>query len=169
MNRTAILLALGLLAGCQNLGGPSPAPSGNNTVTTPAAGAAQAKSAQPAPKTASAGQATPDGAKVGGQGVTTSAAGEAPGSTSADVQNPSVDRTKKLEYADVYVDLKNPQGQKALVPYLLKPEEWTIVKVEHLSPTYKHYRFQRVASSDGKALPEVDPLKPKPEAPAGQP
>ena len=173
MTRTAALLALALLAGCQNLGGLVPgAPSGNNTnntVTTPAAGAAQSQAAQQAPKTASAGQATPDGAKLGGTGVKTSADGEAPGSTSAPVQNPVVDRTKKLEYADIYVDLKDPQGQKALVPYLLKPEDWTIVKVEHLSPTYKHYRFQRVASNDGTALPEVDPLKPKKTPPPGQP
>ena len=168
MTRSAAVLALALLSACQGLGGPgSQAPAGsNNTVTTPAAGAAQTKSAQQ-PSTNSAGQASPDGAKVGGSGTrSTSAEGEAPGTAQADVQNPSVDRTKKLEYADVYVDLKNPQGQKALVPYLLKPEDWTIVKVEHISPTYKHYRFQRVASNDGKALPDIDPLRPpKPSGP----
>jgi hypothetical protein len=165
MKRASALLALALLSACQNL-----LPNATDHGTAPPkvsqqAGAVQAKS-EAAPKT-SGQQATPDGAKSGATGVTTSAEGEAPGSASAPLLNPPVDRTKKLEYADVYVDLKNPQGQKALVPYLMKPEEWTIVKVEHISATYKHYRFQRVASNDGKPIPEVDPLKPP--KPSGTP
>ena len=170
MNRAAVVLALALLSACQGMPSNTSAHGTNAPKTSQAAGAVQSKSAtpqgQPAVKTEGTQQATPDGAKVGGAAAT-SAQGEAPGTTESAVQNPPVDRSKKLEYADVYVDLKNPQGQKALVPYLMKPEEWMIVKVENLSPTYKHYRFQKVGSADGKSTPEVDPLLPK--KPAGSP
>jgi hypothetical protein len=165
MNRVAMVLALGLLSACQGMPGNSSPHGGTAPKTSQAAGAVQAKNAgqagQPAVKSeGGTQQATPDGAKVGGTGVTT-AQGEAPGTTESPLLNPPVDRSKKLEYAEVYVDLKNPQGQKALVPYLMKPEEWMIVKVENLGPTYKKYKFQRVGTSDGKRSPEIDPLMPK--------
>lgn len=73
----------------------------------------------------------------------------------------AVDANRKREYADVYVNLKDPSGQKGLAYYLMKPEEWTIEKVTQVSPTVKHWRFWRIVRTDGKALPEVDPLKPK--------
>jgi hypothetical protein len=76
---------------------------------------------------------------------------EAPGS-----KTPEIDTTKKLEFADVYVSLEDPTGMRALVPYLMKPESWTLIKCEMTSSTSRHYRFQKVASNDGKALPDVD-------------
>ena len=57
---------------------------------------------------------------------------------------------------DVYVSLEDPTGMRALVPYLMKPESWTLIKCEMTSSTSRHYRFQKVASNDGKALPDVD-------------
>jgi hypothetical protein len=45
---------------------------------------------------------------------------------------------------------------RALVPYLLKPEVWTLVKCEMVSATSKHYKFQKVTSNDGRSLPDVD-------------
>lgn len=76
---------------------------------------------------------------------------DTPGSTT-----PEIDTSKKLEFADVYVSLEDPTGMRALVPYLLKPETWTLIKCDMTSTTSRHYRFQKVASNDGKALPDVD-------------
>jgi len=69
------------------------------------------------------------------------------------------DTTRKLEYADLWVDMGDPAGQRALVPYLMKPEEWRLVGCEMTSPTSKHYRFMRVSTQDGKSLPQVDIFK----------
>jgi hypothetical protein len=76
---------------------------------------------------------------------------DAPGSTT-----PEIDINKKLEFADVEVNLEDPTGMRALVPYLLKPETWTLIKCDMKSPTSRSYRFQKVASNDGKSLPDVD-------------
>src|SRR5215831_344856 len=35
---------------------------------------------------------------------------------------PEIDTTRRLEYADVTVALGDPNGMRALVPYLMKPE-----------------------------------------------
>jgi len=72
---------------------------------------------------------------------------------------PEIDPTRRFEYADVTVDLGDPNGMRALVPYLIKPEIWTLIKVEMVSTTSKHYRFQKVTSNDGRALPDVDVFK----------
>lgn len=72
---------------------------------------------------------------------------------------PEIDTTKRLEYADVTVSLDDPNGMRALVPYLMKPEIWTLIKCEMVSEKSKHYRFQKVASNDGKPLPDVDVFK----------
>jgi hypothetical protein len=72
---------------------------------------------------------------------------------------PEIDTTRHLEYVDVTVALGDPNGMRALVPYLMKPEVWTLVKCEMNGTTEKHYRFQKVTSSDGKSLPEVDVFK----------
>jgi len=79
-----------------------------------------------------------------------------PGSS---VKSVSIDTTKKMEYVNLWVDLGDPAGQRALVPYLMKPEEWMLIKCEMLSPTSKHYTFQRVTTADGRALPQVDLFK----------
>ena len=77
----------------------------------------------------------------------------------------AVDTRQKREYADVYVDMTDPSGQKVLASYLLKPEEWNIEKVVQLTPSKKHWRFWRVVRTDGKSMPEVDPLRTPPPAP----
>jgi len=73
----------------------------------------------------------------------------------------AVDVNQRREYEDVYVDLKDPNGQKGLVYYLMKPDEWHIDKVVQMTPTTKHWRFWRVARTDGKKMPEIDPLRPR--------
>jgi len=72
-----------------------------------------------------------------------------------------VQTDKRFEFADVYVDQTDPTGQRKLVPYLLKTEEWQIDKVEYLSTTLRHYRFRRLVSNSGKSFPDVDPLRPR--------
>src|SRR5262245_4697839 len=79
---------------------------------------------------------------------------KAPGSAT-----PEIDTTRRFEYADVTVDLGDPNGMRALVQYLMKPEVWTLVKCEMTSTTSKHYRFQKVTSNDGRSLPDVDIFK----------
>jgi hypothetical protein len=69
------------------------------------------------------------------------------------------DSTRKLEYVDIYVDMGDPAGQRALVPYLMKPEDWMLCRCEMLSPTTKHYTFMRVSTADGRSLPQVDIFK----------
>jgi hypothetical protein len=77
------------------------------------------------------------------------------------VLGPPVDASKKLEVVEVDVELKTPSSQRNLVPYLIRPEVWTLVKVELLGPTRRLYRFQRVAAADGTPLPDIDPLRPR--------
>lgn len=72
---------------------------------------------------------------------------------------PEIDTTRHLEYVDVTVALGDPNGMRALVPYLMKPEVWTLIKCEMNGTTEKHYRFQKVTSNDGKPLPDVDVFK----------
>lgn len=73
----------------------------------------------------------------------------------------AIDSAQRREYAEVTVNLQDPNGQKVLVSYLMKPEEWHIEKVTQTTPTTKRWRFWRVARSDGKSMPEIDPLKPR--------
>lgn len=69
------------------------------------------------------------------------------------------DTDKRLEYVDIRVDLGDPNGQRALAPYFLKNDEWMLIKYEMISPTTKQYRFQRVATADGRSLPQVELFK----------
>ena len=90
-------------------------------------------------------------------GASGAAAGtSAPASTNKTI---TFDKARKLEYVDIYVDLGDPAGQRALVPYLMKPEDWMLSKCEMLSPTTKHYTFMRVSTADGRSLPQVDIFK----------
>jgi len=108
--------------------------------------------------------ATP--ANIVNTAVTAGAAGAAAATTPAPATatpgaNKSVtfDTTRKLEYVDIYVDMGDPAGQRALVPYLMKPEDWMLCKCQMLSPTTKHYTFMRVSTADGRSLPQVDIFK----------
>jgi len=78
------------------------------------------------------------------------------------LRSAAVDNTKRFEYVDLYVSLGDPTGQRQLAPYFLKSDVWTIDKFENLSDTLRHYRFRRLVGTDGKSLPEIDPLAPKP-------
>ena len=71
----------------------------------------------------------------------------------------AVDGSTRFEYADVYTSLGDPQGMRALVPYLLHPETWMLVKCEMTSETDKHYRFQKISTGTGRLMPEVDIFK----------
>ncbi len=84
------------------------------------------------------------------------------GEEGASVKPATVDRSQKFEIVDLYVDPASPDDQRQLAPYLLKAVEgeWMLVKFEYRSPTQRYYRFQRIARSDGTALPQVDPLLP---------
>ena len=112
---------------------PSPAPIASSGAPAPAAQAAdlQAKGVSDSPPPAP----TPRGANV------------APG--------------RKLETVDVFVDLADPNSGRQIAPYLLKPEEWSLIKSDQTSPTTKHYRFQRVVTAEGEKTPQIDPLLPK--------
>ena len=146
MRRLAPLL-LALLAACQT---GAPAGSGDRTIAhatgsqpTDLARSVQGKSL--APQTTGAGET------------------QAPqGPSASSIVAPAIDTNQRREYAEVYVDLKDPSGQKGLVSYLMKPDEWHIEKVSQLTDTVKLWRFWRVARTDGKSMPEIDPLRPKP-------
>lgn len=74
----------------------------------------------------------------------------------------AVDTTKRFEYVDLYVTMGNADDQRKLAPYILTSEVWSIDKFEQLSDTLRHYRFRRMVSQDGKSMPEVNPLAPRP-------
>ncbi|HVR87826.1 MAG TPA: hypothetical protein VMU54_26145 [Planctomycetota bacterium] len=99
---------------------------------------------------------------AGVQGATTTtpdtSAAPAPTAPSA-TKTITFDTSKKLEYVDVYVDMSDPSGQRALVPYLMKPKDWMLIGCDMTSTSSKHYRFMRVSTADGQALPEVDIFK----------
>jgi hypothetical protein len=73
--------------------------------------------------------------------------------------NVSIDRNRRLETVDVFTDLMDPGTSKNLVSFLMRPDEWLVVRVDMPSPTTRWWRFQRVARTDGKSMPDVDPLR----------
>ena len=68
---------------------------------------------------------------------------------------------RRLETVDVFVDLATPNSGRQLAAYLMKPEEWSLIKCDQTSATTKHYRFQRVVTAEGEKTPQIDPLLPK--------
>lgn len=72
---------------------------------------------------------------------------------------PEIDTTRKLEVVDVYVDLRERNAMRPVLYYLLRTEEWMIIKMEQTSRTTRHYRFQRVGAS-GPSAAQLDPLAP---------
>ncbi|HLY07702.1 MAG TPA: hypothetical protein VKW04_00220 [Planctomycetota bacterium] len=97
--------------------------------------------------------------------TSTSTAGATAATTTPTLPSPTAtksvtfDSARKLEYVDVYVDMGDPTGQRALVPYLMKPKDWMLVGCEMTSTTAKHYRFMKVSTNDGRELPDVDIFK----------
>ena len=117
--------------------------------------------AQPAQTASAPASGTTTTTTTSTAGATQTATPSTATTTDASVQNGaiktvSIDTTKKLEYVDIYTDLSDPNSQRALVPYLMKNEEWMLIKCEMLSATSKHYKFQRVTGADGRSLPQVD-------------
>lgn len=98
---------------------------------------------------------------VGNAANAVNAATSTTGSPSPGSKSVTFDTVRKLEYVDVYVDMSNPTGQQALVPYLMKPKDWMLVGCEMTSLTSKHYRFMKVSTNDGKELPSVDIFSPR--------
>ena len=97
---------------------------------------------------------------VAGAGAAVAALADAvAASASKSIATPQFDPSKRFEYADVYVTMGDPTGMRSLVPYLMKPEEWMLIRCDMMTPTYKHYKFQRITTADGRALPSVDPFK----------
>ncbi len=65
--------------------------------------------------------------------------------------------TQKLETVDVHVDMSREGDLRKVVPFLLKSDEWMLVKCEHTGPTKRHYQFARIITAAGP-LPLPDPL-----------
>jgi len=99
-----------------------------------------------------------DAAALNKAGVGSKAPADEPG-----VLRPlSVEATRRFEYVDLYVSMGDPVGQRKLAPYILKGEIWTLDKFENVTDTLRHYRFRRMVGTDGKAMPDLDPLSPRP-------
>jgi hypothetical protein len=97
---------------------------------------------------------------IAGAGAAVAALADAASAASTkSIATPTIDPTKRFEYADVYVDLGDPMGMRSLVPYLMNQKEWMILQCEMLTPTFKHYKFQRVTDGQGRALPSTDPFQ----------
>jgi hypothetical protein len=75
-------------------------------------------------------------------------------------ESPAPQATRRFDVVDLYVSQTDPTGARQLAPYLFN-EEWMLIKCEYLSPTLRHYRFQRIVVGNGARLPEVDPFKPR--------
>jgi hypothetical protein len=69
-----------------------------------------------------------------------------------------IDTSRKLEAVDLYVDMRDQNSMRQLVPYLLQNEEWMLVKSEYTSATTRHYRFQRI-STGAEPTPLSDPRR----------
>lgn len=151
MKRLAPLLLLGLSA-CDLI--PNILGTAAETATQAAADAAGIKVS---PEGAPAANTTSNSPGVQSKAINTnSTETTTPPTAEGGVKTVTIDKTKKLEYVDVWVDMLDPNGQRALVPYLLKNDEWMLIKCEMTGPTSKHYTFQRVTTSDGRSLPQVD-------------
>ena len=71
-----------------------------------------------------------------------------------------IDKTRELQMVEFTVDQSDPKSMRQLAPYILKPDVWVLVKREPLSTTSYRFKFQRLISAEGKAIPEIDPLNP---------
>jgi hypothetical protein len=124
-----------------------------STAASTAANAAAAAADPNAPATPSVTTTT---ATAGATTTTATTTTPAPTTPSSATKTVSFDTSKKLEYVDVWVNMGDPTGQRALVPYLMAPKEWMLVGCDMTSISSKHYRFMKVSTTDGKELPSVD-------------
>jgi hypothetical protein len=81
-----------------------------------------------------------------------------PPAASPAVKTIQMDATRRLEAVDVFVDMRDQNSMRQLVPYILQNEEWMLVKSEYITPTTRHYRFQRIASAS-ETIPLTDPRR----------
>ena len=151
MRVLAPLLAIAL-GGCSLLGGLA----GAATDTAAAAGGAVADPTTTAVTTAA--QVAQSGAQQAQAKLDQAAAQLQPTGATPTLPATPAQNDKRFVYADVYVDMTNPTGQRALAAYFSKPEVWTIEKFEMLTDTLRHFRFRKLAGQNGQPLPDVDPL-----------
>lgn len=111
------------------------------------------ETARPPIASASAPQETALAAQLREKGI---ADKNRPGSPPA----PAPESSRRFDVVDLYIDQTDPAGVRQLAPYLFN-EEWMLTKCEYLTPTLRHYRFQRIVAGNGARLPEVDPFKPR--------
>ena len=64
---------------------------------------------------------------------------------------------QRFEVVEFTVDIRVHGSQAQLVPYFMNLDEWMILKVIHLSPMEKYYKFQRIIPA-GTQAPEIDPF-----------
>jgi hypothetical protein len=140
----AIPLALALgLCGCGFLGNGASSPMGSpvttsqgSTTMTPSA--AQASAVQPTPTAVANANQQPNPADPG-------------------LKAANVTAGQQMEFVDLYIDQTDPTSGRTLVPYI-QSKEWTLILCEMLTPTSRHWRFQRITTTDGRSLPQLDPL-----------
>lgn len=158
-----LVLALGA---CQNLTATDPNATGAAGLATTGSAPAQSTAVQnlqtisSAATTASQVGAAMGNPTVAGAGAAVAAIADAAANTAATAQtvlgtNQS-QMAQKLQYADVWVSLGDPEGMKALVPYLMKPGVWMLIKCEMFSATSRHYQFMKVTAGPDIPMPEVD-------------
>ena len=148
--RSSPAAALLLLASCMT----APMDTGSRSPTLSRSSAPSVSEQAALLRTQTQRQANP----AGGATETAPAPGARPESTGTAPIVP-IDRNRKLETVDVFTDLMDPSSSKQLVSYLMRPEEWMVLRVDMPSPTTRWWRFQRVARTDGTAMPDVDPLR----------
>lgn len=158
MKSLLVLVPLLALSACDVL------PNLLGTAASTAASAANASSsgsasANPAPPVTGVTPATPSTTTTTATAGASSTTNPTPAPSSSATKTITFDTARKLEYADVWVDMGDPTGQRALVPYLMKPKDWMLIGCEMTSTTSKHYRFMKVSSNTGTELPDVDIFK----------
>jgi hypothetical protein len=135
-------MALGVtlgLAGCGLLGSGASSPTGSPASTSQGSvmmtpSAAQASAVQPAPTPA-----------------------QQPSTGDPTLKAANVTPGQQMEFVDLNIDQTDPTSGRVLVPYI-QSKEWTLILCEMLTPTSRHWRFQRITTTDGRSLPQLDPL-----------
>ena len=79
--------------------------------------------------------------------------------TSTEPRRTEIGTNQNLDIVDVYVDHRQTNAFRPVLPYLLNSDEWQIMKCVQVSTYVKHYRFRRLTAKS--QLPVVDPLNPK--------
>ena len=150
--RLALPLLAVLLGGCSLLGGAA----GAATQTVGAAGSAVADTTTAVVSTAA--DVAQSGAQQAQVKLDQAVAQLQPTGATPTLPATSAPTDQRFIYADVYVDMTNPTGQRALAAYFSKPQVWMIDKFEMLTDTLRHFRFRKVAGQNSQPLPDVDPL-----------